>query len=104
MSTAAHEAVYASVAKPWLKYYDASFIGQPLPDCTTFEYLYQQNKQHLNERNVRAAGYRNGKDRTSPHCWKEKMTEKKYWTCSCRIWKRQRLICRKPLGRKIMRG
>mgnify|MGYP000866364284 CR=1 FL=1 len=46
MSTAAHEAVYASVAKPWLKYYDASFIGQPLPDCTTFEYLYQQNKQH----------------------------------------------------------
>ena len=40
MSTAAHEAVYASVAKPWLKYYDASFIGQPLPDCTTFEYLY----------------------------------------------------------------
>lgn len=49
MSTAAHEAVYASVAKPWLKYYDASFIGQPLPDCTTFEYLYQQNKQHLNE-------------------------------------------------------
>lgn len=49
MSTAAHEAVYASVAKPWLKYYDASYIGQPLPDCTTFEYLYQQNKQHLNE-------------------------------------------------------
>ena len=49
MSTASHEAVYASVAKPWLKYYDASFIGQPLPDCTTFEYLYQQNKQHLNE-------------------------------------------------------
>ena len=49
MSTAAHEAVYASVAKPWLKYYDASFIGQPLPDCTTFEYLDQQNKQHLNE-------------------------------------------------------
>ena len=49
MSTAAHEADYASVAKPWLKYYDASFIGQPLPDCTTFEYLYQQNKQHLNE-------------------------------------------------------
>ena len=49
MSTTAHEAVYASVAKPWLKYYDASFIGQPLPDCTTFEYLYQQNKQHLNE-------------------------------------------------------
>lgn len=49
MSTTAHEAVYASVAKPWLKYYDASYIGQPLPDCTTFEYLYQQNKQHLNE-------------------------------------------------------
>ena len=49
MSTAAHEAVYASVAKPWLKYYDASFIGQPLPDCSSFEYLYQQNKQHLNE-------------------------------------------------------
>ena len=49
MSTTAHEVVYASVAKPWLKYYDASYIGQPLPDCTTFEYLYQQNKQHLNE-------------------------------------------------------
>ena len=49
MTTAPHEPVYASVAKPWLKYYDASFIGQPLPDCTTFEYLYQQNKQHLNE-------------------------------------------------------
>ena len=49
MTTAPHEPIYASVAKPWLKYYDASFIGQPLPDCTTFEYLYQQNKQHLNE-------------------------------------------------------
>ena len=49
MITEQHKPVYASAAKPWLKYYDASFIGQPLPDCTTFEYLYQQNKQHLNE-------------------------------------------------------
>ena len=49
MTTAPKEPVFASVARPWLKYYDAKYIGQPLPDCTAFEYLSQQNKSHLSE-------------------------------------------------------
>ena len=56
MTTAQHEPVYASVAKPWLKYYDAKYIGRPLPECSAYEYLCQQNKNHLSETAVEYYG------------------------------------------------
>ncbi len=39
--------LYASQARPWMKYYDPRFIDQPLPECSAFEYVCQQNKNHL---------------------------------------------------------
>ena len=49
MITEPHKPVYASVAKPWLKYYDQKFIDQTVPDCSAFEYVCHQNKNHLPE-------------------------------------------------------
>ena len=49
MITEPHKPVYASAAKPWLKYYDQKFIDQTVPDCSAFEYVYHQNKNHLPE-------------------------------------------------------
>ena len=41
--------VYASPAKPWLKYYDQKYIEQTLPTVSAFEYVCQRNKNHLND-------------------------------------------------------
>jgi len=41
--------VYASQAKPWLKYYDQKYIEQTLPTVSAFEYVCQRNKNHLND-------------------------------------------------------
>lgn len=49
MTTEQREPVYASAAKPWLKYYDQKFIDQPVPECSAFEYVCRQNKNHLTE-------------------------------------------------------
>ena len=49
MITEPHKPVYASAAKPWLKYYDQKFIDQTVPDCSAFEYVCHQNKNHLPE-------------------------------------------------------
>ena len=49
MITEPHKPVYASAAKPWLKYYDQKFIDQTVPDCSAFEYICHQNKNHLPE-------------------------------------------------------
>ena len=49
MITEPHKPVYASIAKPWLKYYDQKFIDQTVPDCSAFEYVCHQNKNHLPE-------------------------------------------------------
>ena len=49
MTTAQREPLYASTAKPWLKYYDQKYIDMPLPKCSAFEYLCHQNKNHLSE-------------------------------------------------------
>ena len=49
MTTEQREPLYASTAKPWLKYYDQKFIDMPLPKCSAFEYLCHQNKNHLSE-------------------------------------------------------
>ena len=41
--------VYASQAKPWLKYYDQKFIDQTLPALSAFEYVCQRSTNHLND-------------------------------------------------------
>ena len=49
MSMESKKPVYASAAKPWLKYYDQKFIDQTPPECSAFEYVCRQNKAHLPE-------------------------------------------------------
>lgn len=37
---------YPSIDKPWLKYYSEEAINTPLPECTLFEMLWKNNKDH----------------------------------------------------------
>ena len=37
---------YPSIDKPWLKYYTDEAINAPLPECTIFEYMYENNKEY----------------------------------------------------------
>ena len=41
---------YPSIDKPWLKYYTEKAINAKMPECTIFEYLWENNKDH--QRNV----------------------------------------------------
>ena len=47
--TTSNTPIYASQARPWLKYYDAKYIDQPLPECSAFEFVCRQNKNRLGE-------------------------------------------------------
>lgn len=38
---------YPSIDRPWLKYYSEEAINTPLPACTVYEYLWESNKNHL---------------------------------------------------------
>ena len=40
---------YPSIDKPWLKYYSEEAIRAPLPECTIYEYLWENNKDHLDD-------------------------------------------------------
>lgn len=40
---------YPSIDKPWLKYYSEEAINAPLPECTMYEYLWENNKNHLDD-------------------------------------------------------
>lgn len=40
---------YPSVDKPWLKYYSEEAINAKLPECTIYEYLWENNKEHLDD-------------------------------------------------------
>lgn len=40
---------YPSIDKPWLKYYPDETISAPLPECTIYEYLYENNKDYPND-------------------------------------------------------
>lgn len=40
---------YPSIDKPWLKYYTDEAINAPLPECTIYEYLWENNKDHLDD-------------------------------------------------------
>ena len=37
---------YASIDKPWLKYYSKEAINAPLPECSIYEYLVQNNQDY----------------------------------------------------------
>ena len=41
--------VYASQAKPWLKYYAQKYIDQTLPTLSAFDFVCQRSKNHLND-------------------------------------------------------
>ena len=38
---------YPSIDKPWLKYYSEEAINAPLPECTLWQYLWENNKEYL---------------------------------------------------------
>ena len=38
---------YPSIDKPWLKYYSEDAINAPLPECTIYEYLWENNKENF---------------------------------------------------------
>ena len=40
---------YPSIDKPWLKYYPEEAINEPLPECSIYEYLWENNKEHLDD-------------------------------------------------------
>ena len=37
---------FAGIDRPWLKYYQSDAINAPLPECTAYEYLKLNNKDH----------------------------------------------------------
>ena len=47
MNTEPNSTIYASTSRPWLAFYDKKFIDQPLPACTTFDFVCRQNRQNL---------------------------------------------------------
>lgn len=40
---------YPSIDKPWLKYYTEEAINAKMPECTVYEYLWENNKDHLDD-------------------------------------------------------
>ncbi len=40
---------YPSIDKPWLKYYSEEAKNTKLPECTIYEYLWDNNKNHLDD-------------------------------------------------------
>lgn len=38
---------YPSIDKPWLKYYSEEAINAPLPKCTFYEYVFNRNKDNM---------------------------------------------------------
>lgn len=49
MTDNTREPVYASAARPWLKYYEEKYIRQTLPECSAFDLICRKNKNHLSE-------------------------------------------------------
>ena len=49
MSTEKKLTGYPSIDKPWLKYHDAEAINALLPECTMYDYIWQNNKDYLND-------------------------------------------------------
>ena len=49
MSTEKKLTGYPSIDKPWLTYYSEEAINASLPECTIYEYLWENNKDNLND-------------------------------------------------------
>ena len=49
MTETTKEPVYASKAKPWLKYYEDKYIHQTVPECSAFALICRNNEQHLGD-------------------------------------------------------
>lgn len=47
---------FPSIDKPWLKYYSAEAINAPLPECTMYQYIWENNKNHLDDIALRYYG------------------------------------------------
>lgn len=47
---------YPSIDKPWLKYYSKEAINAPLPECTMYQYIWENNKDHLSDIALRYYG------------------------------------------------
>ncbi len=47
---------YATIDKPWLKYYSEEEISSQLEPKTAYEYLYEKNKDHLDEKKINYYG------------------------------------------------
>lgn len=47
---------YASIDKPWLKYYSDEAINAPLPEMTMYQYIWENNKDHLSNNALRYYG------------------------------------------------
>ena len=37
---------YPSIDKPWLKYYSEEAINTPVPECSIYEYMLENNKDY----------------------------------------------------------
>ena len=42
--------------KPWLKYYNKEAINAPMPSCTMYEYIYENNRNQLDNTAIRYFG------------------------------------------------
>lgn len=40
---------YPSKDKPWLQYYPKEVINEEIPTCTIYEYLWENNKEHMDD-------------------------------------------------------
>lgn len=40
---------YSSIDRPWLKYYSDEAVNVSLPECTIYEYLWENNQKNLND-------------------------------------------------------
>ena len=38
-----------SVEKPWKKFYSPEIMEAPLPECSIYDYMLEQNKDHLSD-------------------------------------------------------
>ncbi|MBO5640524.1 MAG: acyl--CoA ligase [Oscillospiraceae bacterium] len=47
---------YPSIDKPWLKYYSKEAINAPLPEMTMYQYIWENNKDHLSDIALRYYG------------------------------------------------
>lgn len=47
---------YPSIDKPWLKYYTEEAINAELPECSLYEYMYRNNKEHLGDNAINYFG------------------------------------------------